>query len=111
MHEDNNQFLSFLLEDLKKPVIIFLGAGSSMEGVRNEGEPFPSFEKIQREIIEKFGNPKQQKKILNPKKRILFEVFLEVAEALGKRDKTNSVLLDYLQGLPGYAHFQLAAVI
>lgn len=111
MRWDNDQFLNYLLEDLKGPVILFLGAGSSMEGVSEKGEPFPSFGKMQMEIIEKFGNLKQRLAIQAPENSPPFEIFLEVMEELAKEEKANSVLRNYLQGKPGYAHFQLAATI
>lgn len=111
MHENNDQFLNFLLEDLKRPVILFLGAGSSMEGVSEKDEPFPSFGKMQRDIIEKFGNGVQKKTIQDQNNPIRFELFLEVVNELVDSGIVNSVLRNYLQGKPGYAHFQLAATI
>lgn len=115
MSKGKDDFWEALLEDLleesENHVVLFLGAGSSMEGVKLDGKPFPSFEKIQKNIIAEHVEEGQLAAITLQKGKVLFDTFLEVMEQLDKQNKNavNKPLRAQLLGKPGYAHFQLAA--
>lgn len=115
MSKGNDDFWDALLEDLleesENHVVLFLGAGSSMEGVKLDGKPFPCFEQIQKNIIAEHVEEGQLTAITLQKGKVLFDTFLEVMEKLDKQNKNavNKPLRAQLLGKPGYAHFQLAA--
>lgn len=89
-----------ILDD--KEVVIFLGAGASMEGTQEE-KRFPSFDELIDKILEKFGfDPKEKKE--------KFENFLTVIRKWEQAGTLSSRLSEYLDGEPGLAHYYLAAL-
>jgi hypothetical protein len=89
-----------ILDD--KEVVIFLGAGASMEGTQ-DGKRFPSFDELIDRILKQFGfDPKDKKNRLNN--------FLEVIKKWEKEKQLAAQLSDFLKGYPGAAHYHLAAL-
>ena len=91
--------LNTILDD--KEVVIFLGAGASMEGTQ-EGKRFPGFNELIDKILKQFGFDHKDKK-----NRL--DNFSEVIKKWEKEKKLTSRLSEYLDGLPGLAHYYLAA--
>jgi hypothetical protein len=88
-----------ILDD--KEVVIFLGAGASMEGTQ-DGKRFPGFGELLDNILKDWGfDP------IHKEKR--WENFLEVIKKWEKEKKLSSRLSRYLDGDPGRAHYSLAA--
>lgn len=84
-----------------KELVIFLGAGASMEGTQN-GKRFPGFGELIDNILKDWGFDPS-----NKEKR--FENFLEVIKKWEKEKRLSSRLSKYLDGDPGRAHYSLAA--
>jgi len=89
-----------LLDD--REMVIFLGAGASMEGTRN-GEGFPGFDALIDEILLKFNFDPQQK-------RDRFKNFLTVIKEWETQRVLAARLREFLEGEPGLAHYCLAAL-
>ena len=85
-----------------KEVVIFLGAGASMEGTQ-DGKRFPGFGELIDKILKDWGfDP------ANKKKRT--ENFLTVIQRWENEKILPARLKKYLGGEPGQAHYNLAAL-
>jgi hypothetical protein len=85
-----------------KEVVIFLGAGASMEGTQ-DGKRFPGFGELIDRILKDWGfDPTKKKK--------LTENFLEVIQRWENEKILPARLRKYLGGDPGQAHYSLAAL-
>jgi len=85
-----------------KEIVIFMGAGASMEGKQNE-QRFPGFDELIDRILIKYGfDPKNKKKRLDS--------FFSIIEQWEKEKKLSVRLSKFLDGEPGPAHYYLAAL-
>jgi hypothetical protein len=85
-----------------KEMVIFLGAGASMEGTQ-DGKRFPGFGELIDRILKKFNMETQ-----NKKKRM--DNFLTVIKKWENEKILPARLRKYLGGEPGRAHHSLAAL-
>ncbi|MGD2091829.1 MAG: SIR2 family protein [Candidatus Aminicenantes bacterium] len=85
-----------------KEVVIFLGAGASMEGTQ-DGKRFPGFGELIDKILKDWGFDPTKKK-----KRT--ENFLTVIQRWENEKILPARLRKYLGGEPGQAHYNLAAL-
>jgi len=85
-----------------KEVVIFLGAGASMEGTQ-DGKRFPGFGELIDKILKTFNMETQ-----NKKKRI--DNFLTIIKKWENDKILPARLRKYLGGEPGQAHYSLAAL-
>ncbi|MEM6735659.1 MAG: SIR2 family protein [Bacteroidota bacterium] len=81
-------------------LVIFLGAGSSLEGTQN-GSPFPNFNSLIEKVISDLGIEVDDNK---------WYQFLEVVKLWEKDSEPSIKFSEYLYGKPGLAHIQLAAL-
>ena len=89
-----------ILDD--KEIVIFFGAGASMEGTQ-DGKRFPGFGELMDNILTDWG--------FDPtKKGKRWENFLEVIKRWEKEKKLSSRLNKYLEGEPGPAHYYISAL-
>jgi len=89
-----------ILDD--KEVVIFLGAGASMEGTQ-DGKRFPGFGELIDNILKDWG--------FDPtKKKRRTENFLKVIQRWENEKILPARLRQYLGGEPGQAHYNLAAL-
>lgn len=89
-----------ILDD--KEIVIFLGAGASMEGTQ-DGKRFPGFETLIDRILKKFGfDPTQKRK--------RSDNFLTVIKQWEREKRLAARLSEFLDGEPGPAHYYLAAL-
>lgn len=94
--------VQYLVQTLttERELIVFLGAGSSLEGTQ-EGKPYPSFSKLIDNVLENMGLSASDDR---------WERFLEVV-TLWERDSEPSIkFAEYLHGKPGLSHIQLASL-
>lgn len=85
-----------------REIVIFLGAGASMEGTRN-GAEFPGFDAFIDEILQRFGFDPARKKDR-------FNNFLSVIKKWESEKRLAARLREFLEGEPGLAHHYLAAL-
>ncbi|MCU0289328.1 MAG: SIR2 family protein [Acidobacteria bacterium] len=96
-----------LKRDLYKEIVIFLGAGASMEGKLN-GKPYPGFKKLIEEILTNVSTDwKYAQSSSSEEKFLKFKNIIKQWEKEGIAPKQLSIFLD---GEPGPAHFYLAAI-
>ena len=83
--------------------VVFLGAGASMEGIRN-GERFPGFGKLCREVLKKAG------KDISEEEGIQSDNLKGFIAYIREQENSSKYLKKYLDGEPGAAHYHLASL-
>jgi hypothetical protein len=84
-------------------LVIFMGAGASMEGNRN-GDSFPSFGQLIEEVLKSAGFE------VSIKDSIQDDNFRKFINHVKQQGNPSRYLRKYLEGNPGAAHYHLAAL-
>lgn len=86
----------------EKEVIIFLGAGASMEGDQGENK-FPGYKELMDNVAERFGvKPQTWPDRINN--------FLIIVKKWKNEENLSAKLSEFLEGEPGSAHYYFAAL-
>lgn len=99
-----DSFLHFLDTLENEPeVLIFVGAGASMDGFQ-DGQAFPSFRQLIDRVVESYGVEAESD-------QDRFAAFLRIIDTWTEEDSLEDRFTKLLDGEPGPGHYYLAALI